>query len=96
MTDEQIESGIICDGSFSCKNCKLPALGLSTRSECTRLFARALQAERAKPKDDVWKDAPVWALNASVEWYNDIAKKGTIPKYCKVYTRELSKNTPKG
>lgn len=42
-----------------------------------KMVLESLQAERAKPKDDLWKDAPVWAVESYRIWKSSDGRMNT-------------------
>jgi len=89
FTRDVLEGMTKCNTTNCCSRC-------SAHSYCkthvlvqkTADLARALLAEMDKPKDDVWKDAPVTATKALVAYYTNIS--GCIGQA--TYTRELPKS----
>ena len=55
-------------------------------------LATALLEERARPKDDVWKNAPYWAKGACIIWDDGEGQKYTRLYNSERYTRELPKS----
>lgn len=73
LTNEQIADASRCQKMRihgSCAKCKMDGIG-KTFDFCIEGLSKALQAERAKPKDDVWKDAPEWAVCATGTYHEE-------------------------
>ena len=88
LTNEVLEAIVNCDGE---------CIGCTAQSVCDavgikRSLATALLEERAKPKDDVWKNAPHWAKGACVIWDDGEGQKFTRLYNSERYTRELPKS----
>ena len=60
--------------------------------DTVQALATALLEERARPKDDVWKNAPYWAKGACVIWDDGEGQKYTRLYNSGRYTRELPKS----
>ena len=83
LTNEVLECISTCDGD--CRLC--PAKNFCNN----KILAAALLEERAKPKYDVWKNAPPWATSARVRWSNPNYPVGKDELYSETYTREPPK-----
>ena len=59
--------------------------------DTVQALATALLEERAKPKDDVWKNAPHWAKGACVIWDDGEGQKFTRLYNSERYTRKPPK-----
>lgn len=87
LTNEVLEVMKKC--SFSCALCG--ANGVCDKydwQDTIQTLATALLEERAKPKYDVWENAPDWAISAVVFWESQAQRKRRTGP---VFNRELPK-----
>lgn len=89
LTNEVLEAMKKCD--LDCASCD--AIGVCDKyglREMMKALAAVLIEERAKPKDDVWKNAPDWATIGRVYW-ESYAQAKTKRITGPIFTRELPK-----
>ena len=91
LTREVLEAMKKCDET-GCSEC-LAVDVCCSEDDITigQRLATALLEERAKPKDDVWKNSPDWAKGACVIWDDGEGQKYTRLYNSERYTRELPK-----
>ena len=90
LTNEVLEAMAGCVGG--CPMCEAREVCKRNQLNQMNILATALLEERAKPKDDVWKNAPYWAKGACVIWDDGEGQKFTRLYNSERYTRELPKS----
>jgi len=92
LTNEVLEAMTKCDENL-CGNCLAECVCcLDGDIPIAQKLATALLEERARTKDDVWKNAPYWAKGACVIWDDGEGQKFTRLYNSERYTRELPKS----